>query len=85
MDGSGGCMLGTPTGSHPRFAVIQVADSLDLPGRTSRGMLLSVIGTVVLATGATAVGAGWRPNQPSPLRQKQRLGPWSPSWRACCP
>ncbi len=48
-----------PTGSHPEFAIVQVAASLDPLARTDRAVLLLVIGIVILATAMTAVGAGW--------------------------
>ncbi len=48
-----------PTGSHPGFAIVQVAASLDPLARTDRAVLLLVIGIVILATAMTAVGAGW--------------------------
>ncbi len=48
-----------PTGSHPGFAIVQVAASLDPLARIDRAVLLLVIGIVILATAMTAVGAGW--------------------------
>ncbi len=48
-----------PAGSQPDFAVIQVAASLGPLGRTQRHLLFVMVGIVVLATGATAVGARW--------------------------
>ncbi len=48
-----------PAGSHPGFAIVQVAASLDPLATTDRAVLLFVIGIVILATAMTAVGAGW--------------------------
>ena len=49
----------TPDGSHAGFEVIQVAASLQPLGAAGQRLLFFTVVTVVLATGATAVGAGW--------------------------
>ncbi len=49
----------TPVGSLPGFDVIQVSASLQPLRRAGQRLLFFVAVTVVLAVGATAVGAGW--------------------------
>ncbi len=48
-----------PSGSSPQAVVIQVAASLEPLATTSRAVLLLMIGTVVLGSTATTLGAGW--------------------------
>lgn len=49
----------TPDGSHPGFEVIQVTASLRPLRAAGQRLLFFTAVTVVLATGATAIGAGW--------------------------
>jgi signal transduction histidine kinase len=48
-----------PQGSRVRNAVVQVAASLDPLNATSRRVLFLMLGTVLLGTVATAIGATW--------------------------
>lgn len=49
----------TPPGTGPPRAVLQIAASLEPLNRTSRVLFAFMLGTVVLATMASAAGAGW--------------------------
>lgn len=48
-----------PNGSHPNRAVVQVAASLGPLAAARRQVLFLMLGTVLLGTVATAIGAGW--------------------------